>query len=88
MEPNMTSTQLNAEVLRNMSIIAEDEALLKRVAKYLRKVVTEKQAKTTLMTEEELRTKIEQAERDYQQGKTYAMLPGESFKDFRDRIGR
>ena len=66
----MTSTQLNAEVLRNMSIIAEDEALLKRVAKYLRKVVTEKQAKTTLMTEEELRTKIEQAERDYQQGKT------------------
>ena len=32
----MTATQMNAEILRNMSIIAEDENLLKRVAKYLR----------------------------------------------------
>ena len=38
----MTATQLNAEILRNMSIIAEDENLLKRVAKYLRKLVAEK----------------------------------------------
>ena len=30
----MTAIQLNAEMLRNMSIIAEDENLLKRVAKY------------------------------------------------------
>ena len=29
------------EVLRNMSIIAEDENLLKRAAKYLRKLVSE-----------------------------------------------
>ena len=40
----MTAQQLNAEMLRNMSIIAEDESLLKRVAKYLRKVVAEKAA--------------------------------------------
>lgn len=38
----MTSLELNAEMLRNMSIIAEDENLLKRVTKYLRKVVAEK----------------------------------------------
>ena len=31
----MTAVQLNAELLRNMSIIAEDETLLKRAAKYL-----------------------------------------------------
>ena len=37
----MTAIQLNAEMLRNMSIIAEDETLLKRVTKYLRKVVSE-----------------------------------------------
>lgn len=29
---------MNAELLRNMSIIAEDENLLKRAAKYLRKL--------------------------------------------------
>jgi hypothetical protein len=30
----MTAIQMNAEMLRNMSIIAEDENLLKRAAKY------------------------------------------------------
>ncbi len=41
---------MNAELLRNMSIIADDENLLKRAAKYLRKLVAEKQADPTLMT--------------------------------------
>ena len=40
----MTALEMNAEILRNMSIIAEDEDLLKRAAKYLRKLVAEKQA--------------------------------------------
>ena len=39
----MTAIQLNAEILRNMSIIAEDETLLKRAAKYLRKLVSERE---------------------------------------------
>ena len=37
----MTAIEMNAELLRNMSIIAEDENLLKRAAKYLRKLVAE-----------------------------------------------
>jgi hypothetical protein len=65
----MTATQMNAEILRNMSIIAEDENLLKRVAKYLRKLVAEKQD-TSLMTEEEFFAKIERAEK--QPGKSFA----------------
>lgn len=40
----MTTIEMNAELLRNMSIIAEDENLLKRATKYLRKLVAEKQA--------------------------------------------
>ena len=40
----MTALEMNAEILRNMSIIAEDEDLLKRAAKYLRKLVAEKRA--------------------------------------------
>ena len=58
----MTAIQMNAEILRNMSIIAEDENLLKRAAKYLRKLVAEKED-ATLMTEEEFFAKIERAEK-------------------------
>ena len=64
----MTAVQLNAEMLRNMSIIAEDENLLKRAAKYLRKLVAEKKD-PTLMTEEEFFAKIERAEE--QPGKSF-----------------
>jgi len=83
----MATTQLNAEFYRNMSIIAEDEVLTKRLMKYLRKLVASKQEDPTLMSKEELMTKIEKAENDFAEGRTYAMLPGESFSDFRKRIG-
>ena len=56
----MTAIQLNAEILRNMSIIAEDEHLLKRVAKYLRKVVAEKEDPTRF-TKEEFFARIDKA---------------------------
>ena len=65
----MTAIQMNAELLRNMSIIAEDENLLKRAAKYLRKLVAEKED-SSLMTEEEFVAKIERAEE--QTGKSFA----------------
>lgn len=42
----MSNTQLIAEMLRNMSIIVEDENLLRRAAKYLRKLVAEKEDAT------------------------------------------
>jgi len=65
----MTAIQMNAELLRNMSIIAEDENLLKRAAKYLHKLVAEKED-SSLMTEEEFFAKIERAEE--QTGKSFA----------------
>lgn len=64
----MTSIQLNAELLRNMSIIAEDENLLKRATKYLRKLAAEKQD-PTLMTKEDFFAKINKAEKDIAEGK-------------------
>ena len=65
----MTVIQMNAEILRNMSIIAEDENLLKRAAKYLRKLVAEKED-PTLMTKEEFFAKIDRART--QPGKQFA----------------
>ena len=64
----MTAVQMNAEILRNMSIIAEDENLLKRAAKYLRKLAAEKED-PTLMTKKEFFAKIERAEK--QSGKSF-----------------
>lgn len=43
----MTAAQtgaLNAEILRNLSTLAESETMLNRVAKYLRKLVKEREA--------------------------------------------
>lgn len=56
----MTAVQMNAEILRNMSIIAEDERLMNRVAKYLRKLVAEKED-PTLFTKEEFLARIDKA---------------------------
>ena len=65
----MTAIEMNAELLRNMSIIAEDENLLKRAAKYLRKLVAEKQAAPTELTREEFFARIEEARK--QPGKRF-----------------
>ena len=82
----MTAIQMNAEILRNMSIIAEDENLLKRAAKYLRKLVAEKED-PTLMTKEEFFAKIERAEREIAEGKGIKMLPNETLDDLLRRVG-
>ena len=67
----MTAIQMNAEMLRNMSIIAEDENLLKRAAKYLRKLVAERQADSTLIPRDEFFASLERGEEEYRQGKTH-----------------
>ena len=64
----MTAIEMNAEILRNMSIIAEDENLLKRAAKYLRKLVAEKED-PTLMTKEEFFKRVDEAREEIRQGK-------------------
>lgn len=78
----MTSIQLNAELLRNLSIIAEDEKLLKRAAKYMRRLVSEKED-PTLFTEEEFFQRIDEAKK----GPTYELNEGETVEDLFKHIG-
>lgn len=59
----MTAVQLNAEILRNLGALAEDESMLKRVAKYLRKLVAEKEADPTLFTKEEFFRMVDEAKK-------------------------
>ena len=65
----MTAMQLNAEILRNLGTLAEDENMLRRVAKYLRKLVAEKESDSTEMSREEFIARVEKAEKDIDEGK-------------------
>ena len=85
----MTTSQLFVEVLRNLSILAENEEMFERAAKYLRKLVKEQQQQTapTLMSKEEFFEKLDKAEEEYHQGKYSTLLPGESVTDMLKRCG-
>ena len=60
----MTTAQLNAEIMQNLSVLADSEDMMTRVAKYLRKLVKEKKADPTLMSKEEFFAKLDKAEED------------------------
>ena len=77
----MTTSQQTAEILQNLSVLAESEDMMKRVAKYLRKLVKQKQADPTLMSKEEFFEKLDKAEEDYQKGNFTTLQPGESVTD-------
>ena len=83
----MTTAQLNAEIMQNLSVLADSEDMMTRVAKYLRKLVKEKKADPTLMSKEEFFEKLDKAEEDYQKGNFTTLQPGESVTDMLKRCG-
>ena len=83
----MTAIKLNAEILRNLGALAEDEGMLKRVAKYLRKLVAEKEADPTLMSKEEFFARVDEAREQIKRGEGVEMLPDESLDEFLNRVG-
>ena len=83
----MTTSQLNAEIFQNLSLLSENEDMMVRVAKYLRKLVKEKQADPTLMSKEEFFAKLDKAEEDYQNGNYTTLMQGESVTDMLKRCG-
>ena len=76
----MDTTQIgayNTKILRSLGIIAENENLLKRAAKYLRRLAKE-QMDSTLMSEEEFFQMLDQAEEVAKNGKVTRLQPGSS----------
>ncbi|MBR0182883.1 MAG: hypothetical protein IJQ05_06390 [Bacteroidaceae bacterium] len=82
----MTSIQMNAELLRNMSIIAEDDNLLKRAAKYMRKLVAEKEADPTLLSKEEFFARVEKARKQAEQGQVHRIETKDELNQFLNSI--
>ncbi|MBR6128394.1 MAG: hypothetical protein IKQ07_02050 [Bacteroidaceae bacterium] len=71
----MTAVQLNAmntELWQSIGAIADSESLMRRLTRYAKKLLKERQADPTLMTKEEFFDKIDRAEK--QPGKTFASV--------------
>lgn len=67
----MTALQLNKELFRELSIIAEDEGLMKKAVKYLKKLTAQKQAKDEteyIMSSPEMVKILRQGEEDIKNG--------------------
>ena len=68
----MTSLQLNAELFRELSIIAEDEVLMKKALKAIKKISDKKQAMDEteyIMSSPEMVKIIRQGEKDIEEGR-------------------
>ena len=67
----MTAVQLNADIYRSLGIIAEDETMLSRVAKYLRRVAKQVSDDPTRMTKEEYFAMLERSKAQAERGEVY-----------------
>ncbi len=77
---------MNTQLWQNIGAIADDESLMKRLSRYVARLVKAKDD-PTLMTKEEFYAKIEKGEEDYKQGRCTRLLPGESVTDMLRRSG-
>ncbi|MBQ9170705.1 MAG: hypothetical protein IJ148_07815 [Bacteroidaceae bacterium] len=85
----MTAVQLNAmntELWQSIGAIADCESLMKRLTRYAKKLVKEKED-STLMTKEEFFAKIDQAEKQMERGEYSVLLPGEDLTTHLKRLG-
>lgn len=68
----MTTAQQNAmntELWQGIGYIADDETLMRRLSKYVKRLAKEKAEDPTLMTKEEFFARVDEARREYDEGK-------------------
>ena len=68
----MTAVQMNAELFRQLSIIAENESMMTKLLRYAKKL-TAKKEDDTLISKEEFMASLERGEEEYRQGKTHRL---------------
>ena len=72
----MTALQLNAELFRELSIIAEDEGLMKKAVKYLKKLTAKKRAMDEteyIMSSPAMVEIIRQGQKDIEEGRGHVI---------------
>lgn len=65
----MTALQLNADIYQNLAILSQDESMLEKAAKYIRKLAKQLTDDPTCMTKEEFFARVDEAEREIKEGK-------------------
>ena len=87
----MTTMQMNTAIFRELSQMQNDEVLLGRALKSLRRVRRERKkefaADPTLMTKEEFFRRIDEAAAQYERGEYTVLLPGEDLTAHLRRVG-
>ena len=66
---NLQANAIDAGLLHDINLISGDESLMKRLKRYVSKLVREKAADPTLMTKEEFFRMIDEAREEARQGK-------------------
>lgn len=82
----MTAVQLNTmntELWQGIEAIADNESLMRRLTKFVNKLVKEKESDPTLMSKEEFFARIDEAKK----GTSYELKEGETIEDLIRRIG-
>lgn len=67
----MTALQLNAELYKNLGIIAEDETMMQKVVKYVRKLAKQMTDDPTCMTKEEYFAMLDRSKEQAMRGEVY-----------------
>ena len=78
----MTALELNAELYRAMGEIADDETLMAKVLKYVKKLAATKKADPTLMTEEAFFARVDEALEQARQGRVHRIGTKEELNQF------
>lgn len=77
---------MNTELWQSIGTIADSEPLMKRLTRYAKKLVKEKND-PALMTKEEFFAKLDEAEQQIARGEGHTMLPNEDLTTFLRRVG-
>ena len=81
----MTAIQLNAEIYEAFSIIAKDEFLLKKAAKSLKRLASQKKDET-LMSKEEFFIVVDKSLEEANNGKTKSIRSEKELLSFLDSL--
>ncbi len=93
----MTTLQVNKDIFESLGIIAEDENLMKRAAKYLKKLATSKRIESSDKSMDvdttfpnyitpELQAKIDKAHEDMRKGNVITCNSSEELDRFLDAL--
>ena len=77
----MTALQLNAELYRAMGKIADDETMMTKVLKYVKRLAAKKED-PTLMTKEEFFRMVDKSHAQYERGESTRINSEEELKAF------